>query len=162
MIDEQLKILKFMNEMTGHVDIKDFAKKTGLTASQIAEHMQALAKEGFLRRVGAGYSLTDKGKTAIKAASPVAWNMRFNFYIGIGQPTGVSAGSVKEFHDLASSVNSVSLEFHLYRGDFENWFRSTVGDTTFADELVKIGKTEVKGEDLRKAIAKAIEERYDL
>ncbi len=162
MIDEQLKILRFMNEMTGHIDGKDFAKKTGLTASQIAEHMQTLAKEGFLKRVGAGYSLTEKGKAAVKATSPVSWNMRFNFYVGIGQPTGVSAGSVNEFLDLASSINSVSLEFHIYRGDFENWFRSAVGDPTFADELAKIRKTELKGEDLRKAISKAAEERYNL
>jgi DNA-binding MarR family transcriptional regulator len=160
LIDEQVKILKFMNEMTGHIDGKDFAKKTGLTASQIAEHMQVLAKDGFLKRVGAGYSLTEKGKAALKAASPVAWNMRFNFYTGIGQPTGVSAGSVKEFRDLASSVNSVSLEFHLYRGDFENWVRSAVGDAAFADELAKIRKTELKGEELRKSLLKAAEERY--
>jgi hypothetical protein len=162
LIEDQLKILKFMSEMTGHIDSSEFAKKTGLTTSQIAQHMQALAIGGFLKKVGGGYTLTEKGKNALKATTPVPWNMRFNFYIGIGQPTGVSAGSVKEFHDSVSTVNSVSLEFHLHRGDFENWFQSAVGDTAFAQELAKIRKMELKDEALRKALLKAIESIYSL
>ena len=151
-----------MSEMTGRVDMNEFAKKMGLTSTQIMQHMQELAKEGFLKRVGGGFGITEKGKNTLKAVASVPGNMRFNFYTAIGQPTGVSAGTIKEFHDLALKANVASLEFHLYRGDFENWFRTAVGDAGFADELVKIKKTDLKGEDLRKAIAKAAEARYSL
>jgi predicted transcriptional regulator len=157
-----MRILKFMSEMTGRVDMNEFAKKMGLTSSQIMQHMQELAKEGFLKKVGGGFAITEKGKMALKAATPVPGNMRFNFYLAIGQPAGVSAGSVLEFHDLVLKVDLVSLEFHLGRGDFENWFRTAVVDAGFADELAKIKKTDLKGEDLRKAIAKAAEARYNL
>ena len=75
---------------------------------------------------------------------------------------GVSAGTVKEFHALVSKLNIVSIEFHLARGDFENWFRTAVGDAALADELAKIKKTELTGEDLRKAIVKALEVKYSL
>jgi hypothetical protein len=37
-----------------------------------------------------------------------------------------------------------------------------VVDAGFADELVKMKKADLKGEDLRKAIAKAAEARYSL
>jgi predicted transcriptional regulator len=162
LIEEQIKILKFMSEMTGRVDMNEFAKKIELNSSQLIQHMQELAKEGYLKKVGGGFAITEKGKNALKATAPVPWNMRFNFYITIGQPTGASAGSIKEFHDLALKVNVASLEFHLSRGDFENWFRNAAGDAGFADELAKIKKTVLTGEELKKAIAKAAEDRYSL
>ncbi len=160
MIEEQTKILKFMNEMTGHVDMIEFANKTGLTSSQIGENMQVLAKQGFLRKVGGGFTITEKGKKALKAFVSLPVNMRFNFYFAVGNPMGVSAGSVKEFHTLVSKLNVVSVEFHLVRGDFENWFRTAVGDAAVADELAKIKKADLKGEDLRKAVVKALESKY--
>lgn len=160
LIEEQTKILKFMSEMTGRVDMNEFAKKMGLTSSQIIEEMQQLTKEGFLKKVGGGFALTEKGRIALKGSASVPWNMRFNFYTAIDQPTGVSAGSIKEFHDLSLKVNAASLEFHLYRDDFENWFKNAAGDAGFADEFVKIKKTGLKDEELRKAIAKATEARY--
>lgn len=162
LIEEQMRILKFMNEMTGRVDMNEFAKKMGLTSSQIMQHMQELAQEGFLKKVGGGFAITEKGKNALKVAAPVPGNMRFNFYIAIGQPTGMSAETIREFHDLVLKVDVASLEFHLGRGDFENWFRLAVVDAGFADELVKMKKADLKGEDLRKAIAKAAEARYSL
>ena len=151
-----------MNEMTGRVDMNEFAKKMGLTSSQIMQHMQELAQEGFLKKVGGGFAITEKGKNALKVAAPVPGNMRFNFYIAIGQPTGMSAETIREFHDLVLKVDVASLEFHLGRGDFENWFRLAVVDAGFADELVKMKKTDLKGNDLRKAIAKAAEAKYSL
>jgi DNA-binding Lrp family transcriptional regulator len=162
LLEEQTKILKFMNEMTGHVDMNEFAKKTGLTSTQIAQDMQALAKDGFLKKVGGGLTITPKGKAALKAVAPLPKNLRFEFYFALSQPAGVSAGSVKEFHEAAGKVSAASLEFHLGRGDFENWFRIAVGDASLADDFAKMQKTELKGEDLKAAITKAVEAKYPL
>ena len=151
-----------MSEMTGRVDMNEFAKKMGLTSSQIVQNMQELAKEGLLKKVGGGFALTEKGKNALKTAAPVPENVRFKFYVSIDQPTSESAGTIKEFYDLALKVDVASLEFHLGRDDFENWFRNAVGDAGFADELVKIKKLDLEGEELRKAIAKAAQARYSL
>ena len=157
-----MKILKLMNEMTGHVDMNEFAKKTGIASNKIVQHMQELAKEGFLKKVGGGFTITGKGKNTLRAIVPLPLNMRFNFYVTLGQPTGESAGSIKEFHDLVSQVNVASLEFHIVRGDFEKWFRTAVGERGLADEFAKISKTCLKGEDLKKSIVKAIEAKYAL
>ena len=162
MNEDQLKILKFMSEMTSRVDMNEFAKKIDLDPSQLTQHMQKLTQEGYLKKVRGGFAITDKGKNVLRVASPVPWNMRFNFYSAIGQPTGVSAGTIKEFYDLVLKVNVASLDFHISRGDFENWFRNAAGDAEFADELAKIKKTGLTGEELRKAVAKTAESWYSL
>ena len=142
--------------------MNEFAHKMDLTPNQILQDMQDLAKEGFLKKVGGGYAITEKGKTALKVVAPVPEGKRFQFYNSLGNPTGLSAGSVKEFRDAALKVDADSLEFHLYRGDFENWFRTTLNDEVFADELATIKKTDLKGEELKKAIAKATNLKYNL
>jgi predicted transcriptional regulator len=160
LIDEQIKILKFMNEMTGHVDMTEFAKKTGLTSTKIVQYMQELTKDGFLKKVGGGFTITEKGKKTLKADTPLPENMKFRFYAAVNQPTGESAGSIKEFQGLVSKVEVASVEFHLSRGDFENWFSTAVNEGGLADEFSKIKKTGLKGESLRIAIVKAIEAKY--
>ncbi len=162
MTEDQMKILKLMSEMTGHVDMNEFAAKTGLTSSEIMQNMQALAKAGLLKKVGSGFTLTQKGKGAVKAAMALPADKRFHFYFAFGQPMGVSVGSVQEFYVWAVKVSVASLEFHVERGDFENWFRTAIGDADVADDFAKMKKTGLKGDDLRKAIVKALEAQYPL
>ena len=162
MNEQQLKILKFMTEVTGRVDMDAFSKKIGLSANQTIEQVKELAKTGFVAKTGGGYGITEKGRTALKAYLSVSSNERFHFYTAISEPTGVSAGSIKEFYDLAQTVNTVSLEFHLYRGDFENWIKTAANEPAFADELVGIKKTALKGESLRKTILAALKSHYGL
>ena len=162
LIETQMKILKLMSEMTVRTDMNEFALKMGLTPNQTLQDMQDLAKEGFLEKTGGVYALTEKGKTTLRAATSVPENMKFQFFTSLEHPTGLSAGSIKEFHDAALKVDFTSLEFHLYRGDFEKWFRTAINDEAFADELITIKKTDLKGEELKKAIAKATNLKYSL
>lgn len=162
LIGEQAKILKFMSEMTQRIDTNEFARKLELAPAELMQHMQQMAKEGLLRKAGGGFGLTDKGRLALKAEAPLAPNMRFHFYKAIDQPTGASAGSVKEFYDIVLETDVVSLEFHLCRGDFENWFSGAIGDASFSAELAKLKKRNLTDEDLRKTIVKALENRYSV
>jgi hypothetical protein len=122
--------------------------------------VQELVKAGLVRKIGSGYGITEKGRTLLKASATVPRDMEFNFHTGIGQPTGFSARNLKDFYELAKRVAAASLEFHLYRGDFENWIRIVFKDTAFADEFKNMQKMQLKGEDLRKEIIKAAEARY--
>ncbi|MCW4009121.1 MAG: DUF5752 family protein [Candidatus Bathyarchaeota archaeon] len=151
-----------MNEMTGRVDMNEFAEKTGIESSQIVTFMTELAEMGFLKKVGRGFVLTEKGRNVLKAAVPLPWDKRFNFYTAIDQPAGVSAGKISEFYDLIGKVDAASLEFHMGRGDFESWFQTTVADATVAEKLSEIKTADVKGEELRKALAEALKDRYSL
>jgi len=134
----------------------------GLTPNQTVEHMQELLKADFVRKVGGGYGITDAAKAVLKAFSPVPAGMEFHFYMAIGQPTSFAAKSLLDFYGIVKQVDAVSLEFHLYRGDFENWVRTALNDAAFAEELAKLKKLGLKGERLRKAIINAAEAKYGL
>ncbi len=72
----------------------------------------------------------------------------FYFFTSIGNYTGMSALSLKEFAERISEVNVKSLEFHLYRGDFEKWIDEVLEDADLAGEVRKLQKSNLKGDAL--------------
>jgi DNA-binding Lrp family transcriptional regulator len=159
-MEEQLKVLKVMSEVTSRIDMNTFAQMVGLNPSQTIERMQDLVNGGLIRKVGGGYGITEKGKAILKAITPVPKDTAFHFYTGVGQPTGFSAESLKDFYEIVKRVAAESLNFHLYRGDFENWIRNALKDAVLADELASMKTGMLKGEELRQKILKAIAARY--
>lgn len=162
MIEEQFKVLKGLNEATKGMDLNAFAKKLNLTAAETIEQIHQLAKEGFLQKVGGGYGITHKGKAALKALSPVSEGMSFQFYYALNQPTQLSAATLKEFYLAVRQVSLESLEFHLYRGDFENWVRDAVKDPELAHEIRHVKEDEIKGDELRTALLKLLDNAYSI
>jgi DNA-binding Lrp family transcriptional regulator len=158
--EEQLRVLKTMNEITSRIDLNAFAQMVGLTPNLTIERVQELVNTGLVRKTGGGYGITDKGKAILKAITPVPKESAFHFYTEIGQPTGFSAESLKDFYEIVKRVAVESLEFHLYREDFENWIKSAFEDDTLANELTRLRNANAKGEELRKGILTAIAEEY--
>ena len=159
-MEEQLKVLKVMSEVTSRIDMNTFAQMVGLNPSQTLERMQDLVNSGFIRKVGGGYGITEKGKAILKAITPVPKDTAFHFYTGFEQPTGFSAESLKDFYEIVKRIAAESLDFHLYRGDFENWIKNALKDVILADELASLKNATLKGEELRQRILKAIAARY--
>ena len=162
MKEEQIKILKTMNEATNRMDLTMFAEAVNLNPNQAIAEVQELAKQGFLRKVGGGFGLTQKGKNALKAYTPVLSEMGFHFYVDIDKPLGFSAHSLDEFYRLIKHVYSNALEFHLYRGDFENWLREVCKDSELAETVGNLKADGLKGEDLRKALLKVLDAKYGI
>lgn len=160
MNEERFKVLKTMNEATSRMDIHMFAEAVGLTSEQAIAKIQELAKLGFLRKVNGGFSVTDKGKRALKAFVQVPNGKEFSFYVWYDKPLGFSSASLQEFYRDVRRVFDVSLEFHFNRGDFESWVRWVCEDADLADVFAKLKSAGVKGEELRKALLRAIDERY--
>jgi DNA-binding Lrp family transcriptional regulator len=158
--EEQLRVLKTMNEITSRIDLNAFAEMVGLTPNLTIERVQELVNTGLVRKIGGGYGITDKGKAILKAITPVPKESAFHFYTEIGQPTGFSAESLKDFYEIIKRVAVESLEFHLYREDFENWIKSAIEDKALANNLAGLRTANSKGEDLRKGILLAIAEEY--
>jgi len=142
------------------MDMNMFAQAVNLTPQQTIEQMHVLANEGFLRKVGAGYGLTDKGKNALKISLQVPEDKAFRFYVGVDEPLGLSARSIEEFYTAIKEVSVDSLDFHLYRGDFERWVEEVLQDEDLADEVDEVEGYGLNGEDLRKALLRIIDERY--
>jgi hypothetical protein len=155
-----MKILKTMNEATNRMDLNMFAAAVELEPNQAMSEVQELAKEGFLRKVGGGFGITEKGKNAIKIFNTVASEHAFNFYVDLDKPIGFNAQSLQEFYRCIKQVTTDSLEFHLYRGDFENWLRDVCGDKDLTQAFEASKTTGLKGEELRKELLKAIDSQY--
>lgn len=160
MMDEQLKVLKVMSEVTSRIDMNTFAQMVGLNPNQTAQRMQDLVDLGFISKVGSGYGITKKGHFMLKAIKPVPKENAFHFYLDFGQPTEFSAETLKDFYEIIRSVAAESLDFHLNRGDFENWTRVTLKDERLADEFAMLKNSPLKGEELRQEVLKAIATRY--
>ena len=162
MKEEQIRILTTMNEATTRMDLTMFAEAVNLNTNQAIAIVQELAREGFLRKVGSGYGLSEKGKNALKISMQVPSEMAFHFYVEVDKPLDFSAQSLEEFYKLIRQVCSDALEFHLYRGDFENWLKDVCKDAELAEAFAALKTDELKGEDLRKALLKAIDARYGI
>jgi predicted transcriptional regulator len=160
--DTQLKILKTMSEATSRMDINTFANSVNLTPNVVMDVFQQLIVEGFLHKVGSGYSLTEKGKNAIKIANPVPADKVFSFYIAVNKPLGFSAYSLEEFYRQLKQVTSDSIDFHTYRCDFENWLRDVIGDHELALDFSEPRAAGLHGEELRKRLLAIIDFRYGI
>ena len=160
MKDERLRVLKVMSEITSRVGLTEFAQMVNLTPNETLEQVQELIKTGHVRSSGNGYGITAKGKAVLKAAAPVADGLEFRFYSGLGQPTGLSARSLKEFYEAVKTIDAASLDFHLYRGDFKNWVQAVLGEAFLAIELESLSHGELRGENLREKLALVIESSY--
>jgi len=158
--DEKLLILKTMHEATNRMDLTSFAQAVNLNPNQAIEHIHELTKEGFLQKSNKGYCLSDKGVNALKINRVAPADKAFNFYIGIDRPLGISAQSMDEFYLQIKQVCSDALDFHLFRGDFENWIRDVLLDEELAAEVGNFKNAEMHVGELRKALLNAIDAKY--
>jgi len=73
----------------------------------------------------------------------------FYFFTSIGNYTGQSASSLEEFLQQIKNVDVKSLEFHLFREDYEKWITQTLGDDKLAGEIRILRGQKVVGNALR-------------
>ncbi len=162
MNDTQLNVLKTMSEATNRMDINAFSQAVNLTPDEVMSMFQQLTVEGFLHKVGAGYSLTEKGKNIIKITHRILDDKAFSFYVAVDKPLGFSAHSLEEFYRLIKQVTSDSLDFHISRGDFENWLRDALLDRQLALDFSGPRAAGLHGEDLRKRLISTMDNRYGI
>jgi hypothetical protein len=149
-----------MSTVTHSTDMDEFMRLAGLTMSEVLETLKALAQDGFVTKTKHGYAMAEKGKLALTALSLLPEENSFYFYAGIEQPLNVRARSVREFYDAVKSVAAESLEFHMERGDFENWLQTSVKDDVLAGEFASLRKEDLKGDMLRKQIQLGLLTRF--
>ena len=73
----------------------------------------------------------------------------FYFFTSVGNYTGHRAVSLEEFAYNIKEVNIVSLEFHLYRGDFEKWVDEILEDNILTARISAVKLLEPVGNSLR-------------
>lgn len=85
----------------------------------------------------------------------------FYFFISIGNYIGESAASLEEFVKKIGEVNTRSLEFHLYRKDFEKWVAETLGDEKLAEQIKNVRDLNLTGDALRDKLYLVVSKRYE-
>lgn len=85
----------------------------------------------------------------------------FYFFTSIGNYTGYHASSLKEFAKEILEVNVKSLEFHLYRRDFEKWISETLEDRSLASKIGELRTTKPIGIDLRDRLYLIVSKHLD-
>ena len=63
---------------------------------------------------------------------------------------------------VIKQVSVDSLEFHLYRGDFENWLKEACKEPELANEIGGIKAAGLKGEELRAELLKVLDAKYGI
>jgi hypothetical protein len=102
-------------------------------------------------------------KLKIAASSPlrtVPLENAFYFYKAIGAPTGSAARNLSDFVNVLKEIDLMSIQFHLGRGDFENWIK-TLGDQKLARQVSALKKTNLQGENLRLRLLDNVKSRLD-
>lgn len=85
----------------------------------------------------------------------------FYFFTSIGNYTGESAASLEEFVKKILDVNVKSLEFHLYRGDFERWVAETLEDSVLTSKIRQLKFLKPIGIDLRDRLFLIVSKHYE-
>jgi len=81
----------------------------------------------------------------------------FYFFTDYGRYTGVLASSITSFLEAVRVVEAKSLEFHLYRRDFERWIRDVIQAPLLAEEVATLRKQRIRGEELRSGLINVVE-----
>jgi hypothetical protein len=69
--------------------------------------------------------------------------------------------SLEEFAHKIRQVQIVSLEFHLYRGDFEKWADEVLEDNKLTERVKAVKLLEPIGNALRDQLDFAVSKRLD-
>lgn len=121
---------------------------------------KTMKKRSQKKTASPNQSATVTKELATKVMTRVTTENGFYFYNSFGNPTGVVACSFGEFCVQLRSSSLESVEFHISRGDFENWIRF-LGDEELANKIGKLRSENLSKEEQAHAIVSAIQERQN-
>lgn len=146
------------------------AKECGTDFRPVMMHLIWLGRKGYVDSPTKGlYVITQNGKEALglpqnskdcgkKLLARLSNEDAFHFYLNLDKPTDLFAFGLKDFSEKLQDVDTASLDFHLYRGDFENWFKC-LGDAELAKKMSLLKGTGILGEPLRARLKEIVGDR---
>lgn len=99
-----------------------------------------------------------EANTIVEGVLLLPYDKPFYFYTDIGRYTGMLASSISSLIEAFEKVEVQSLEFHLYRRDFERWIRDVIQTPELAEKIADLRKEGLKGEMLRQRLIRAVKE----
>jgi hydroxymethylpyrimidine pyrophosphatase-like HAD family hydrolase len=92
-------------------------------------------------------------------------NMRYRsfFFRGPGNRHNLKAQNLMIFAQMAEGIDEETWMFHLRRGDYSRWFRSSVKDSYLAEQAERIEqRQDIQPAETRRLIRSLIDARYTL
>jgi hypothetical protein len=92
-------------------------------------------------------------------------NMRYRsfFFRGPQNQLNLKAQNLFIFSQIAAGIDEETWLFHLHRGDYSHWLRTSVKDTFLADEVERVEqRQDSQSADSRELVRSLIEARYTL
>lgn len=83
------------------------------------------------------------------------------YFRGADNKLNLRAQNLEMFNAIAEGVDDDTWLFHLQQGDYSQWFRDAIKDTSLADEVAAVeqnGNTDAKSS--REAVRSAVDKRY--
>jgi hydrogenase maturation factor HypF (carbamoyltransferase family) len=85
----------------------------------------------------------------------------FYFFTSVGNYTGQSAMSLEEFANKIREDETTSLEFHLYREDFEKWTAEVLEDSELTEKISDLKNLEPVRSALRDQLYLIVSKRLE-
>ena len=85
----------------------------------------------------------------------------FYFFTSVGNYTGQRAMSLEEFANKIREIIITSLEFHLYRGDFEKWADEVLEDNILTERISAVKLLEPFGNSMRDQLYFTVSKRLE-
>ena len=95
---------------------------------------------------------------AQKILNPVPYEQGFHFFAPDGHYSGETATSLCTFLRDLQRLDIQSIRFHLERGDFQKWLRTTIGDDELARRIGNLDKT-ASDEPIRQQLSETVQKR---
>ena len=161
--EAKMRVLEVLWKEDRPMKSNEVAQELGFRTPATTMHLLGLRGSGHVVTTKQGhYSITDVGKEAMgfpridraqasKILSPLTAEKGFHFYTGLNKYLGIYANGLADFCDKIQKIDVKSIEFHVPRRDFENWFKG-LGDEELAKRMNTIRGMNLSGEDLRKKI----------
>ena len=146
------------------------AEETGNKLNSTMMHLIWLVRAGYVVVPEKGqYMITNEGKkalgipevtreTAISILLQPQRDKAFQFYASLDKPLSFFADGIQDFLEKIPQVPTQSLEFHLERGDFENWF-DCLGDIELSKKTAILRDRKIAGERLREMLREIVTNR---
>ena len=172
LVEAKIKILEKLWEAQQPIKARDIAQKMNLGVAASTMHLLGLRKRGYVFTPMHGhYAITDLGKEIIglpkidkanadKILRNLPHDKAFHFYTNLHQYSQVIATSLADFCDKIQKIDFKSVEFHIQRKDFENWFKS-LGDVELAKRFSIITDIQLHGEELKTRIHEVVKNRLE-
>ena len=169
---EELDILNLIKGVPG-INVEMVSSSLNVKKEVTKSSLSRLIKYGLVKysdRTRRNVEITQRGRFFLDRGDPkiatgyppdsaVPDYVAFRFASGEGILTGDISHSYEEFLGAIERVDSRSIVFHLYRGDFDAWFSEVFRDKKISGKIARLKAKQQPPDRIRTKLVGILQER---